>query len=60
MKPLKYLIVISLIIVTAASNRFAFDDAISGAAKVKLSGTLTQEQMAKCKLDARGAIQLPF
>ncbi len=58
MKPSQCLIVISLIIALAPSNRFAFDDAISGVAKVKLSGTLTREQMATCKSDARARFRL--
>jgi hypothetical protein len=38
---------------TAVSTLFAFDDAVSGIAKIKLSGQLTQEQITSCKSDAR-------
>jgi hypothetical protein len=50
--------VVSLIIVTGFSSRFAFDDAISGKAKIKLSGTPTQEQIAKCTSDARARFRV--
>ena len=58
MKLSRYCTFVSLIIVTGFSSRFAFDDAISGTAKIKLSGTPTEDQIAKCKSDARARFRM--
>lgn len=44
---------LAVMIFVTATNRYGFDQAISGAAKIKLSGPLTQEQMDKCKNEAK-------
>jgi hypothetical protein len=42
-----------VIVLLAASGPYALDRTITGAAKVKLSGPITQEQMDKCKSGAK-------
>jgi hypothetical protein len=40
-------------LVISVSHLYAFDKMISGTAKVKLTGPITQEQMDQCKTDAK-------
>jgi len=42
-----------VVILMTVTNQYAFDRTISGAAKVKLTGPITQEQMDQCKTDAK-------
>ncbi|MBN1128349.1 MAG: hypothetical protein JXA71_05150 [Chitinispirillaceae bacterium] len=46
-------ILFGMIAIMTAINLHAYDQVIKGAAKVKLSGPITEEQMAACKQDAR-------
>jgi hypothetical protein len=53
MKIRRSLLMLSVILFMTAANRYGFDQPISGAAKVKLTGPLSNEQMEKCKNDAK-------
>jgi hypothetical protein len=43
----------AVMVLVAASDHYALDKTITGAAKVKLSGPITQEQIDQCKSDAK-------
>jgi hypothetical protein len=42
-----------VLVITLVTNQHAFDQTITGTAKVKLTGPITQEQMDQCKEDAK-------
>ena len=42
-----------VMVITLVTNQHAFDQTITGTAKVKLTGPITQEQMDQCKEDAK-------
>jgi hypothetical protein len=50
--------VTGVLIFVAATHQIASAQAISGNAKVKLTGPITQEQMDQCKLDAKNRLKV--
>lgn len=46
-----------IIIIATAGERYGFDQSISGAGKIKLSGPVTPEQMAQCKILAKNKLK---
>ncbi len=58
MNLLRYTTGVAILIAAAAAHSFALDNDISGIAKVKLSGWLTQDQIAQCKADARARFRV--
>ena len=57
MKIRRCLLMLAVMVFMTATNRYGFDQVISGAAKIKLSGPLTQEQMDSCKNDAKNHLK---
>jgi hypothetical protein len=49
----RMMILLSVMVVMTASYLHGFDPMITGAAKIKLAGPITEDQMTKCKKDAK-------
>jgi hypothetical protein len=53
MNKIRCMTMIGAMTVLAVTKLYAFDAAITGTAKIKLSGPITQEQMDQCKTEAK-------